>query len=145
MTGKIKGKQQLSESLIEKNLLLFKKFLISPFLEKKIAAMQKFKFYCEAREFSQMMCRWIIDECIVEYIFADSNPEMISRIQSLIELLIWEDAFTKEQLLLIWKNCIDEHKHEAVVKEILDLLIELGKRMKIEHLDIIFKEISSLK
>jgi hypothetical protein len=63
---------------------------------------------------------------------------MISRTQSLLELLIKEDAFKKEQLLMIWKICVDEHKHEAVVKEILDLLIEMGKRLSIEHLDVIF-------
>jgi len=47
LTGKVKTKGQLSEVILEKNLLLFKKFLVSPFLDKKLAAMTKFKSLCE--------------------------------------------------------------------------------------------------
>ena len=91
------------------------------------------------------MCEWLIKEGIIEYIFQDSNPEMISRTVSLIELLAQKDALTDDHIKMLWWNCIDEHKHEAVVKEILDLLKEIGKKISPNHLDLIFNEIKELK
>ena len=64
---------------------------------------------------------------------------MISRTTPLIELLIRENSFSKDLLLMIWQNCIDEHRHEAVVKEILIVLIDLGRKMSSELLDIMFE------
>lgn len=91
------------------------------------------------------MCRWIIDNSLIEYIFTDSNPEMISRTSSLIELLANCDALTDDHISLLWNTCVDEHKHEAVTKQTLDLIAAIAKKLPDKHLDTIFEQIAKLK
>lgn len=42
---------------------------------------------------------------------------------------------------MLWWNCIDDHKHEAVVKESLDLISEITKKLSPEHIDLLLNEI----
>ena len=80
-------RSEIPDKIQEKNLTILKKFLTTPFLEKKLTALNQIKIYCETTAEQTKMCKWIIDEQIIDLIFQDSNPELISRSSSIISLL----------------------------------------------------------
>lgn len=76
----------------------------------------------ENRGKSDSTCKWIIEERIIETIFSDSNPELISRTPPLFRLISNMSKFSKEHVHLLWETCIHEHKHESVIEETLEVI-----------------------
>jgi hypothetical protein len=134
----------MNEIVMSKILCILKKYLWSPYLDKKLTALNEIKRHSEGKENSEFMCKWIVDEQIIEYIFNDSNPELISRSVALLLLLAQHSKLTEAYIQLLWTTCVDEHKHEAVVEETLIAIQEIAKKLPSSHIDIFISEIRKL-
>lgn len=143
LTGKYKTRRDLEAATETTSLLLLKKFLESPYLDKRISALHEVKKMCERGD--KGICKWISEEKIVEYIFTDSNPELISRVSPLINLMALNSLLTEEHVLLLWDTVTNPHKHGAVVEETLNVIQEVTKKLQTSHIDLFLKKIKELE
>ncbi|KAL5247027.1 hypothetical protein ACHWQZ_G019033 [Mnemiopsis leidyi] len=87
---------------------------------------------------SEDLACWLKDQKILNVVFTDylHLPQYVEKLDKTLKFLIHEDKLTTADIDLIWDAQID--KHEAIVKNIHDLLAKLAWVLNPDSLDAIF-------
>jgi len=117
--------KQINEILEDKRRHIIKKYLYSPYIDKKLYALNQVIWSCETN--SPQSNKLELAKEVIEYIISDANPELISRIAPLFIVLAKYDNLSESLIDQLWNTCIDEHKHEAVVEATLGVIENLAK------------------
>jgi len=122
--------------------------LKSPFLERKIKALNEFKDFFdradpqvdsrqlgEKRRFrywtNDKIKSWIIQKKILEYVIGEqSHVELLKRSIPIMKFLANTNALTQENLDLLWKGY--NSTHEEYVRAVFDAIIELSLEISVD-------------
>ncbi|CAG0917225.1 unnamed protein product [Notodromas monacha] len=88
---------------------------------------------------TERMARWIEENRVLQIILRDSlhQPQYVEKLEKIIRFSIKEKAMTTDDLDTIWAAQIG--KHEAIVKNVHDLLAKLAWDFSPEQLDHLFE------
>lgn len=136
------------------------KVLKSPYLERKIKAMNEFKEFIDRadpnpdpkklgdkrpfRYITQEKLRnWIVKEKLIEYILGDeTHVELLKRSAILLSFLSQTNGLTNEHLTLLWKSA--EGKYEDYVRAVYDTIVDLSGTLSVEALEFVFSKIAQI-
>ena len=91
------------------------------------------------------LAKWIYEQNIIDYIYkVVRHSELISKSSDLLSGLAKNSMLSEETLLLIWKTCTNEHKHEAVTESILSVISNIASSLPIEMINFIIESIHKL-
>lgn len=81
---------------------------------------------------------WIRDNNVVDIVLRDSlhQPQYVDRLEKMLRFMIKENSLTLDDLDAIWKA--QHGKHEAIVKNLHDLLAKLAWDFTPDQLDHLF-------
>ena len=146
------SKNEILKIFEEIDLNLAFKFLISPYLEKKLKGINEIKEISDKIEKScyimgfdkssqyltpELFIEWIIKNKVIELLIGDSlHIEIIKRCHDIIKFMCKYGHFPLEMLDIIWDACRD--KHETTVQALYDLLVEISESLNKEGLDRIY-------
>lgn len=134
--------------------------LKSPFLEKKIRALNEFKDFIdradpsvdvkqlgEKRRFRywnfEKLKQWICNKKVLEYLLGDQfHIETVKRSAGIMKFLANQNALTHEHLDLLWKSTFNAH--EASIRAIYDVIIELSSEISVDNLDYLYSKIKEI-
>ncbi|GBP31248.1 Probable ubiquitin carboxyl-terminal hydrolase FAF [Eumeta japonica] len=87
---------------------------------------------------SAVISQWIRDNKVVDIVLRDSlhQPQYVERLEKMLRFMIKENSLTKEDLDAIWRA--QHGKHEAIVKNLHDLLAKLAWDFTPDQLDHLF-------
>lgn len=126
-------------------------FLQSPYIEKKLSALNDIKKLFEKKNkiaspvTPEKLAEWLADSKILEYIYKEAkHPELISRSTELLSHLATYDRLTKEIIEMLWDTCIHENKHEAVAEATITVIASLAKILNEDMLKSFIEQIASL-
>ncbi|XP_013166422.1 PREDICTED: probable ubiquitin carboxyl-terminal hydrolase FAF-X, partial [Papilio xuthus] len=85
-----------------------------------------------------IVTNWIRENKVVDIVLRDSlhQPQYVERLEKMLRFLIKENALTNEDLDAIWRAQLG--KHEAIVKNLHDLLAKLAWDFTPDQLDHLF-------
>lgn len=85
-----------------------------------------------------MLQNWIRENKVVNIVLRDSlhQPQYVERLEKMLRFLIKENALTNDDLDAIWRAQLG--KHEAIVKNLHDLLAKLAWDFTPDQLDHLF-------
>ncbi|XP_059219639.1 probable ubiquitin carboxyl-terminal hydrolase FAF isoform X3 [Stomoxys calcitrans] len=88
---------------------------------------------------AERMAAWIKESDVLGIVLKDSlhQPQYVEKLEKIIRFLIKENALTLEDLDAVWKA--QAGKHEAIVKNVHDLLAKLAWDFTPEQLDHLFE------
>ncbi|CAG5097169.1 Similar to Usp9x: Probable ubiquitin carboxyl-terminal hydrolase FAF-X (Mus musculus) [Cotesia congregata] len=88
---------------------------------------------------AERMAKWIKDNDVLEIVLRDSlhQPQYVEKLEKILRFIIKERALTLEDLDAVW--AAQAGKHEAIVKNIHDLLAKLAWDFSPEQLDHLFE------
>jgi hypothetical protein len=88
---------------------------------------------------TERMAKWIEDNHVLQIILRDSlhQPQYVEKLEKIIRFAIKEKALTTEDLDTIWAAQVG--KHEAIVKNVHDLLAKLAWDFSPDQLDQLFE------
>uniref|UniRef100_A0A0K8W252 ubiquitinyl hydrolase 1 n=1 Tax=Bactrocera latifrons TaxID=174628 RepID=A0A0K8W252_BACLA len=88
---------------------------------------------------AERMANWIKDSDVLGIVLKDSlhQPQYVEKLEKIIRFLIKEHALTLEDLDAVWRA--QAGKHEAIVKNVHDLLAKLAWDFTPEQLDHLFE------
>ena len=136
------------------------KMLKSPFLERKIKAMNEFKEFIDRADPSievrklgdkkpfkyitqEKLKNWLIQQQVIEYILGDeTHVELLKRSSTFFNFLCQTNGLSNEYLNLLWKS--SDGKYEDYVRAVYDNIVELSGLMSIEALEFMFSRIASI-
>lgn len=86
-----------------------------------------------------MIQKWIKDNGVLEIVLRDSlhQPQYVEKLEKILRFIIKERALTLEDLDAVW--AAQAGKHEAIVKNVHDLLAKLAWDFSPEQLDHLFE------
>jgi ubiquitin carboxyl-terminal hydrolase 9/24 len=87
---------------------------------------------------SEKLAKWIKETDVLGIVLKDSlhQPQYVEKLEKILRFLIKEKALTLEDLSAVWKA--QAGKHEAIVKNVHDLLAKLAWDFNTEQLDYLF-------
>lgn len=150
------------------DLEISRRFLLSPFFEKRIRGMKEFKNVQEKIQNrhlrpqvdqnnrpirfevtryldEQVFSKWIIDQKVIDFIF-EENPhqELIKRSLSVLQVMAQDvETFPERVIDLIWSCCSPE-KHEDIIRATYELITELAIILPLERLALLYAKIQTL-
>ncbi|CAK1599935.1 unnamed protein product [Parnassius mnemosyne] len=85
-----------------------------------------------------VITNWIRENKVVDIVLRDSlhQPQYVDRLEKMLRFMIKENSLTREDLDAIWKG--QQGKHEAIVKNLHDLLAKLAWDFTPDQLDHLF-------
>ena len=85
------------------------------------------------------MASWLKEHRVLQIVLADSlhQPQYVEKLEKILRFVIKEKALTLEDLDRIWAS--QAGKHEAIVKNVHDLLAKLAWDFSPEQLDHLFE------
>ncbi|XP_076338950.1 ubiquitin carboxyl-terminal hydrolase 9X-like isoform X1 [Tachypleus tridentatus] len=88
---------------------------------------------------AERMAEWIKENKVLQIVLRDSlhQPQYVEKLEKIIRFIIKEKALTLEDLDDIW--AAQAGKHEAIVKNVHDLLAKLAWDFTLEQLDHLFE------
>ncbi|XP_012528213.1 probable ubiquitin carboxyl-terminal hydrolase FAF-X isoform X2 [Monomorium pharaonis] len=88
---------------------------------------------------AERMAKWIKDNGVLEIVLRDSlhQPQYVEKLEKILRFIIKERALTLEDLDAVW--AAQAGKHEAIVKNVHDLLAKLAWDFSPEQLDHLFE------
>jgi hypothetical protein len=138
------------EYLAKAQLDMLLVFLQSPYIDKKLTALNEIKKMFDKRnklkEVSpKTLANWLAESKVIEYIYQEAkHPELISRSADLIIILAENNKLKEETLEMLWETCINEHKHEAVTEATLNVIASIAKSLDSKMIDIFLEHIHRL-
>jgi len=127
-------------------------FLQSPYIDKKLTALNEIKKLFERRYRNRdsvsvkQVAKWLSESSVIEYIYQETkHPELISRSADLIIYLGEHGKLENKTLDMIWATCINEHKHEAVTEATLNVIATIAKSLNVEMASIFIDYIHKLE
>ncbi|KAH1013809.1 hypothetical protein HUJ04_002748 [Dendroctonus ponderosae] len=87
----------------------------------------------------ERMAKWIIDNKVLEIVLRDSlhQPQYVEKLEKILRFVIKEKALSLGDLDAVWAAQVG--KHEAIVKNVHDLLAKLAWDFSAEQLDHLFE------
>jgi len=126
-------------------------FLQSPYIDKKLTALNEIKKLLEKKPrnrestLARMVAKWLAESNIINYIYQEAkHPELITRSADLIINLDHYNKLESETLEMIWKTCINEHKHEAITEATLNVVAAIARTLDPEMVNILIDHIHNL-
>jgi hypothetical protein len=126
-------------------------FLQSPYIEKKLAALNEIKKLFDKKNKlnrdvpPEQLAEWLSNSKIIDYIYKEAkHPELISRSTELLSHLASHNKLSKETIEMLWETCINEHKHEAVAEATLNVIASLAKLLNEDMVTMFIEHIQSL-
>lgn len=97
------------------------------------------EFYKYCNECLFVIQKWIKDNGVLEIVLRDSlhQPQYVEKLEKILRFIIKERALTLEDLDAVW--AAQAGKHEAIVKNVHDLLAKLAWDFSPEQLDHLFE------
>lgn len=138
------------EYLAKAQLDMLLVFLQSPYIDKKLTALNEIKKMFDKRNKikevpSRTLAEWLSKSQVIEYIYQEAkHPELISRSADLIIILAENNKLKEETLEMLWENCINEHKHEAVTEATLNVIASIAKSLDSKMIDLLLDHIHKL-
>lgn len=138
------------EYLAKAQLDMLLVFLQSPYIDKKLTALNEIKKMFDKRNKlkevpSRTLAEWLSKSQVIEYIYQEAkHPELISRSADLIIILAENNKLKEETLEMLWENCINEHKHEAVTESTLNVVASIAKSLDSKMIDLLLDHIHKL-
>ncbi|XP_011304639.1 probable ubiquitin carboxyl-terminal hydrolase FAF-X [Fopius arisanus] len=88
---------------------------------------------------AERMAKWIKDNGVLEIVLRDSlhQPQYVEKLEKILRFIIKERALTLEDLDAVW--AAQAGKHEAIVKNVHDLLAKVAWDFSPEQLDHLFE------
>lgn len=88
---------------------------------------------------AEKMAEWIRENNVLGIVLRDSlhQPQYVEKLEKILRFLIKEKALTFDDLDAVWRA--QAGKHEAIVKNVHDLLAKLAWDFNTEQLDYLFK------
>ncbi|XP_012278998.1 probable ubiquitin carboxyl-terminal hydrolase FAF-X [Orussus abietinus] len=88
---------------------------------------------------AERMAKWIKENGVLEIVLRDSlhQPQYVEKLEKILRFIIKERALTLEDLDAVW--AAQAGKHEAIVKNVHDLLAKLAWDFSPEQLDHLFE------
>ncbi|XP_053689381.1 probable ubiquitin carboxyl-terminal hydrolase FAF [Sabethes cyaneus] len=88
---------------------------------------------------AEKMAKWIRDNDVLGIVLRDSlhQPQYVEKLEKILRFLIKEKSLTFDDLDAVWRA--QAGKHEAIVKNVHDLLAKLAWDFNAEQLDHLFK------
>ncbi|XP_043475108.1 probable ubiquitin carboxyl-terminal hydrolase FAF-X isoform X1 [Leptopilina heterotoma] len=88
---------------------------------------------------AERMAKWIKDNSVLEIVLRDSlhQPQYVEKLEKILRFIIKERALTLQDLDAVW--AAQAGKHEAIVKNVHDLLAKLAWDFSPEQLDHLFE------
>ncbi|KAJ9591428.1 hypothetical protein L9F63_002034, partial [Diploptera punctata] len=88
---------------------------------------------------AERMAKWIKDNRVLQIVLRDSlhQPQYVEKLEKILRFIIKERALTLEDLDNVW--AAQAGKHEAIVKNVHDLLAKLAWDFSPEQLDHLFE------
>ncbi|XP_066599991.1 ubiquitin carboxyl-terminal hydrolase 9X [Prorops nasuta] len=88
---------------------------------------------------AERMAKWIKENGVLEIVLRDSlhQPQYVEKLEKILRFIIKERALTLEDLDAVW--AAQAGKHEAIVKNVHDLLAQLAWDFSPEQLDHLFE------
>jgi len=88
---------------------------------------------------AEKMAKWIKDTDVLGIVLKDSlhQPQYVEKLEKILRFLIKEKALTLDDLAAVWRA--QAGKHEAIVKNVHDLLAKLAWDFNAEQLDYLFE------
>lgn len=88
---------------------------------------------------AEKMAKWIKETNVLGIVLKDSlhQPQYVEKLEKIMRFLIKEKALTLDDLANVWKAQVG--KHEAIVKNVHDLLAKLAWDFSTEQLDYLFE------
>lgn len=88
---------------------------------------------------AEKMARWIKETNVLGIILKDSlhQPQYVEKLEKILRFLIKEKSLTHDDLANVWRA--QAGKHEAIVKNVHDLLAKLAWDFSTEQLDYLFE------
>ncbi|XP_033356836.1 probable ubiquitin carboxyl-terminal hydrolase FAF-X isoform X1 [Bombus vosnesenskii] len=88
---------------------------------------------------AECMAKWIKENGVLEIVLRDSlhQPQYVEKLEKILRFIIKERALTLEDLDAVW--AAQAGKHEAIVKNVHDLLAKLAWDFSPEQLDHLFE------
>lgn len=85
------------------------------------------------------MASWLKEHRVLQIVLADSlhQPQYVEKLEKILRFVIKEKALTLEDLDRVWAS--QAGKHEAIVKNVHDLLAKLAWDFSPEQLDHLFE------
>jgi len=148
LTGSEMSKEAFA-TRFQLDLLLI--FLQSPYIEKKLSALNEIKKLFDKKNkvgkdvSSEQLAEWLSDCKIIDYIYKEAkHPELISRSTELLSNLAINNRLNKETIEMLWETCINEHKHEAVAEATLNVIASLAKILPPDMINSFVEHIQNL-
>ena len=136
-------------SRVQFDILLM--FIQSPYIDKKLTAMNEIKKMFERRTRSRdttpnkTIAKFLANSDVIDYIYQEAkHPELITRSADLINILSDHGLLKVETLQMIWETCINEHKHEAVTEATLNVISTVSRTLDKEMVAIFLENIHNL-
>lgn len=144
------------EDFDKADLTLILKFFRSPFMEKRLKALNEIKDLVERVQKysnspvyrdsnwpnSKQLAEWIVKEQILQQTFAYSHSEMMKRVSDIVIFLSKNDLFNKSMLDLFWESAVD--KHDSVIIEAHKALSDLADYLKSDMFAHLYKKIKEV-
>lgn len=88
---------------------------------------------------TDIMANWIKDNNVLDIVLRDSlhQPQYVEKLEKILRFLIKEHSLTLTDLDAVWSAQVG--KHEAIVKNVHDLLAKLAWDFSAEQLDHLFE------
>jgi ubiquitin carboxyl-terminal hydrolase 9/24 len=88
---------------------------------------------------AEKMAKWIKETDVLGIVLKDSlhQPQYVEKLEKILRFLIKEKALTLDDLAAVWRS--QAGKHEAIVKNVHDLLAKLAWDFNAEQLDYLFE------
>lgn len=88
---------------------------------------------------AEKMAKWIKETDVLGIVLKDSlhQPQYVEKLEKILRFLIKEKALTLDDLAAVWRA--QAGKHEAIVKNVHDLLAKLAWDFNAEQLDYLFE------
>ncbi|XP_070500116.1 probable ubiquitin carboxyl-terminal hydrolase FAF isoform X3 [Chironomus tepperi] len=88
---------------------------------------------------AEKMAKWIKETDVLGIVLKDSlhQPQYVEKLEKILRFLIKEKTLTLDDLAAVWRS--QAGKHEAIVKNVHDLLAKLAWDFNAEQLDYLFE------
>lgn len=125
-------------------------FLQSPYIDKKLTALNEIKKLFDRRSRSKdvpqkTLAKWLSECNVIEYIYKEAkHPELISRSADLICILATNEKLEIETLQMLWETIANEHKHEAVTEATLNVISTIAQSLNADMMNFFIDQIHKL-
>lgn len=126
-------------------------FLQSPYIDKKLTAMNEIKKLFERRargrdgSSNKIIAKYLAESDVINYIYQEAkHPELITRSADLIIILNEHGRLETDTLKMIWETCINEDKHEAVTEATLNVVSTIARHLNRDMVNIFVENIHNL-